>query len=64
MKTVKRLLMGNVGPGGSLNTDKFMAALLQYRNTPDPDLNLSPPKMLFGKELRDSMPVHHGRYVT
>ena len=35
VKTVKRLLMGNVGPSGSLNTDKFMAALLQYKNTPD-----------------------------
>ena len=63
VKTVKRLLMGNVGPSGSLNTDKFMAALLQYRNTPDCDLKLSPAQILFGRELRDAVPIHQGRLV-
>ena len=33
VKTVKRIITGNVAPCGSLNTDSFMAALLQYRNS-------------------------------
>ena len=41
VKSAKRLLMSNIGPNGSLNSDKFIRALLQLRNTPDPDCNLS-----------------------
>ena len=29
VKTAKRILMGNTGPGGTLNTDKVSVALLQ-----------------------------------
>ena len=36
VKTVKRMLVGSTGPGGSLNTDAFQRAMLAYRNTPDP----------------------------
>ena len=42
VKTVKRLLMENTGCKGSLNMDKFMAALLQYCNTRIQNTNLSP----------------------
>lgn len=35
VKTMKRLIAGNTGPGGSLS-DRFHKALLQYRNGPDP----------------------------
>ena len=34
VKSAKRLLKMNTGPGGSLDTDKVTAALLQYLNTP------------------------------
>ena len=34
VKTGKHLLMGNMGPDGQVNTDKFFRAMLQYRNTP------------------------------
>ena len=34
VKTAKRLLRDNTGPGGTLNTDKVSVALLQYLNTP------------------------------
>ena len=34
VKTAKRILMNNTGPGGSLNTVKVSVALLQYHNTP------------------------------
>ena len=34
VKSMKRLLKGNTGKRGSLNTDEVAQALLQYRNTP------------------------------
>ena len=36
--------MDNIGPNGSLNNnnDSFLRAILQVRNTPDPDCNISP----------------------
>lgn len=55
VKTAKRLLRANVGPNGSLNTDELIKALLQYRNTPDPDCNISPAQVIFGRPLRDSL---------
>ena len=36
VKTVKRLITGNVEKDGAINIDAFQAAILQYRNTPDP----------------------------
>ena len=31
-----------------------MRALLQIRNTPDPDCNISPAEILFGRQIRDA----------
>ena len=56
VKTVKRLLESNVALDGNLNTDKFVRAMLQQRNTPDRDCKLSSAEILFGHPLRDSMP--------
>ena len=56
VKATKRLLEDNTDMFGNLNTDKFVCALLQYRNTPDRDCILSPAQILFGRNLRDSMP--------
>ena len=39
VKTVKRLITGNIGKDGAINVDAFQAAILQYRNTPDPIRN-------------------------
>lgn len=55
VKTAKRLLMSNTGPTGSLDHDHFLRAILQLRNTPDPDCNLSPAQIIFGRPLRDSL---------
>ena len=55
VKMVKRLLRSNVGPLGSLNTDKFLKAILQLRNTPDPDCGVSPAEIVFGRRLRDNL---------
>lgn len=55
VKTAKRLLRSNILPSGSLDCDKFLRAMLQLRNTPDPDCNLSPAQIIFGRPLRDSL---------
>ena len=54
VKSAKRLLRSNTGSSGSLNTDKFLLAMLQLRNTPDLDCNLAPSQILFGRPLRDA----------
>nr|XP_033946685.1 uncharacterized protein LOC117452278 [Pseudochaenichthys georgianus] len=55
VKTAKRLLMSNTGPSGGLDQDRFLRAMLQLRNTPDPDCNLSPAQIIFGRPLRGSL---------
>ena len=60
---MKRLLSGNTGPGGSLNNDAFRRALQQYRNTPDRETKLSPAICLFGRHLRDFVPMHPDKYL-
>jgi len=54
VKTAKRLLMTNTGPTGSLDHDRFLHAMLQLRNTPDPDCNVSPAEIIYGHPLRDA----------
>ena len=55
--TVKKLLMDNMGGEGSLDTDKFMAALLQYHNIPIQDINLIPSLILIARQMRDRLTV-------
>lgn len=55
VKTVKRLLRSNTGPSGTLDTEKFLTAMLQLRNTPDRECRLSPAQVLYGRPLRDSL---------
>ena len=62
VKTVKRLMMENTGPGGDLNNDAFHRAMLQYRNTPDRDTRLSPAVCIYGHQIRDFIPVIPYKY--
>ena len=55
VKTAKRLLMSNTGPTGCFDHDRFLHAMLQPRNMPDPDCNLSPAQIIFGRPLRDTL---------
>lgn len=55
VKTAKRLLMSNTGPSGGLDHDSFLRVMLQLRNTPDSDCELSPAQIIFGRPLRDSL---------
>ena len=57
VKVSKRLLMDNCDANGSIDNDKVARALLQYRNTPLQDINLSPAQILFGRMLRDHTPT-------
>ena len=53
VKSIKRLLRSNIGPGGSLNNDRFLQAILQHRNTPGPLSGVSPSEILFGRPIKD-----------
>ena len=63
VKTVKRMIMDNTSRDGSLDTDAFQRAMLQYRNTPDRDTRLSPAMAIFGRPIRDFIPIHPGKYL-
>ena len=62
VKSIKRLITNNVGPKGDINVDTFQSALLQYRNTPYQDTNLSPAMYIFGRPTRDLIPILPGKY--
>ena len=49
VKSAKRTLMGCVSVSGRLDAEKLM----DLRNTPDPDCNISPAEIVFGRKLCD-----------
>ena len=55
VKSMKRLIAGNTGPGGAL-TSSFHKALLTYRNAPAPDTKMSPAMSVLGRPTRDMLP--------
>ena len=62
VKTCKRLLMENMDSQGDLDTDNFGRAMLEYRNTPNPETRLSPAQVVFGRNVRDFIPVLPYKY--
>ena len=56
VKSAKRLLRDNVKKDGSVDTDKFVRAMLTKRNTPDSYSKLSPAEIIMGKKLNDALP--------
>ena len=63
VKSMKRLIRENTSPDGSLNNDKFLRAVMTYRNTPDRDTERSPAQVIFGRNLRDFLPAPLRRYT-
>lgn len=62
VKTIKRMITGNTGKDGTINIDAFQKAILQYRNTPDPTTKLSPAICIFGRPIKDLIPVLPNKY--
>ena len=58
VKSAKRIIRDNVGPNGSLNTNKVVQALLAHRNGPDPTTKVSPAQIVFGRSIQDLIPQH------
>ena len=56
VKACKRLLRDNVKQDGSLDSDRFVRAMLTKRNTPDTNSKLSPAEIIMGRKLTDALP--------
>ena len=63
VKSMTRLITANTDAHGGICTEAIAAALLQYRNTPNPDSGLSPSQIVFGRSLRDLLPIQPGTSV-
>ena len=59
VKSAKRLVRENLGPNGSINSDKMAKALLAHRNTPDAESKTSPAMIVYGRPVRDHIPKRH-----
>ena len=58
VKTAKRILLGNVDPKTrKLDNDRAEKALLTHRNTPCQQNGISPAIALFGRPIRDHLPI-------
>ena len=62
VKTAKRMISDNTDDDGNLNIDAFQRAILTYRNTPDPETRLSPACCIFGRPIKDLIPIHRDCY--
>ena len=56
VKTMKRILTSNITQSGSLDTRSVTKALFLHRNTPAPDMGVSPAELLFGRNIPDHLP--------
>ena len=52
------LIIDNTKSDGSLDNNKAAQAIMQYRNTPLPYINLSPAQILLHRQLRDHIPAN------
>ena len=62
VKSAKRIIRNNTSPNGSLDNDNAARAIMTYRNTPLPYINLSPAQILFHRQLKDHLPTHSSNY--
>ena len=62
VKTVKRFITNNTDSHRSLNTNALQQAILQYRNTSDPNTKLSRAQCIFGRPVKYSIPSIPGCY--
>ena len=62
VKTVKRTIIDKCSPSGSLDVDSYLQAMLSYKNTVDPVTGFSPALAVFGRQIRDGIPVLPGKF--
>lgn len=62
VKSAKRIIMENSKLDGSPNLDKTFRAIMQHRNTPDTEFGISAAQMVFGRPIRDFLPVRPGAF--
>ena len=62
VKTAKRILADNTDSYGRLCHDRAARSLLTHRNTPVQDLNISPAMMLYGRVIKDHLPILQDKY--
>ena len=62
VKSGKRLLLDNTRSDGSPDMDKVTRAIMQHRNTPDTEYGLSPAQLVFGRPIRDFLPIKPGQF--
>ena len=56
VKSMKRLLRDNVNVDGSIDSSRFINAMLTYKNTPCRDMGMSPAKIVLGQNVSDFFP--------
>ena len=57
VKTMKKLIITST-ENGNVDSEEFLKALLEYRNTPR-EGGLSPAQIIFGHPMRSFIPAHH-----
>ena len=62
VKSAKRIIIGNSNKDGSIDNDTVAQAIMQFRNTPLQDVNLSPAQILYHRQLREPIPAHRSNY--
>ena len=64
VKTAKRIIAENTDHQGNLDSDAFQRAILAFRNTPDAETKLSPARCIFGRPIRDFIPIPRNKYKS
>jgi hypothetical protein len=56
VKEMKKLIRANLTTSANIDTQSLLAGLIMFRNTPRNPTNKSPAELLFGRQIRDSLP--------
>ena len=62
VKSAKRIVLDNTKSDGSPDLDRIARALLQHRNTPDSEYGISPAQLVYGRPMRDFLPIRPGDF--
>ena len=62
VKSAKRIVLDNSKSDGSPDLDRIARAIMQHRNTPDTEYGISPAQLVFGRPIRDFLPVRPGDF--